>query len=458
MDVSRYVRCISEVRFDEALDVIRENNPFPTVCGRVCFHPCETKCRRGQIDDPIAIRALKRLVAERADRKKFILNVESKKTGKRVAIVGSGPAGLTAGYYLARIGHEVTIFESLPVVGGMLRTAIPEFRLPRHIVDMDIRDIERAGVTIKTNSPIRSVLELKSQGYDAVFLALGAQAGIKGNIPGSDDPMVFDCLDLLRRLNLGGKSIDLGKKIMVVGGGNAAMDMARTAIRIGAEDVLVIYRRTRLEMTAEEEEVKQALTEGVHIEFLTSPVMIERQDGKLMVKCVKMKLGPVDRSGRPSPQPIAESEFWIAADSVIMSIGQAVILPESMECNVDKLNRIIVDEFTLETSQKGVFAGGDVVTGPASIVEAIGAGKLAAISIDRYLGGNGDVLQGLGVPETSTPKPVDMPEGEQPRIELPMRATKSRIKDWEEVEIGYDEEMAVKEANRCLRCDLEELG
>lgn len=457
IDVSRYVRCISEGRFDEALDVIRENNPLPTICGRVCFHPCETKCRRGQIDDPIAIRALKRLVAERADRKKPAFNIESKKTSKKVAIVGSGPAGLTAGYYLVRLGHEVTIFEALPVAGGMLRTAIPEFRLPRYIVDMDIRDIESVGVTIKTNTPIRSVMELKTQGYDAVFLALGAQEGIKGDIPGSDDPMVFDCLDLLRRLNQGDKSIEPGKKIVIVGGGNAAIDAARTSIRMGADDVLIIYRRTRLEMTASEEEIQEALAEGAHIEFLVSPLGIKRQDSKLVLECVRMKLGPVDRSGRPSPQPISGSEFKITADSVIMSIGQAVKLPEEMEVEVDSHNRIVVDKYTLETSLKGVFAGGDVVTGPNSIVEAIGAGKQAAISIDRYLGGDGDILRGLGVPEIPTPKQVEVSESEQPRVDLPMRPAKSRINDWEEVEIGYDEEMAMKEANRCLRCDMEEL-
>jgi len=277
VDVPRYIRFIAAGKPDEALAVIREKIPFPAVCGLVCFHPCEAKCRRGQLDEAIAIRMLKRYAAER-DTGVWKQNIKLKlATGKRVAIIGSGPAGLTAAYYLAKLGHSVTVFEALPEPGGMMRVAIPDYRLPKDILKAEIKEIEEIGVDIKTNTKIDSIDSLLGNGYDAIFVATGAHRGINIGVEGGDSPNVIECIDFLRDVSLGKEvkiGIKIGNKVAVIGGGNVAIDGARTALRLGAEEVTIIYRRTRAEMPASPEEVEEALAEGIQIYYLAAPTKI----------------------------------------------------------------------------------------------------------------------------------------------------------------------------------------
>jgi len=453
IDVPRYVRLIGESKFDEALAVVREKIPFPSVCGIACFHPCETKCARGRLDDPIAIMALKRFVAER-DNGLWKSKVKvAKATGKRVAIAGSGPAGLTAGYYLAKLGHGVTVFEALPVAGGMMRVAIPEYRLPGGVLDREIDEITSLGVEIKTGMKVESLEGLFNQGYDAIFLATGAHDELRMGVEGEDSPGVMPCLPFLRDAKLG-KGVSLGDKVVVIGGGNAAIDASRTASRLGAKDVTVIYRRSRAEMPASDDEVEEALVEGVDIQFLAMPTKIMRDNGQLKMECIRMKLGEVDASGRPRPEPIAGSEFDIYADTAIVAVGERADIPGQFGLKRGNGNIIGVNPETLATSQEGVFAGGDVVGGPASIIEAIAAGRRAAMSIDKYLGGEGEIEEVLAPPEGEV-KPLDadkLPE-ERQVPQAPTMPPSKRLFSFNMVERGYTEEEAVKEAKRCLRCD-----
>ena len=321
VDVPRYVRLIAKGDYDRALSVIQEKIPFPSVCGYVCIHPCEFKCRRGQLDEPISIRALKRFVADSA-RKGMPRPEIAPPSGKRVAVVGSGPAGLTAAYYLAKIGgHAVTVFEALPEAGGMMRVGIPRYRLPKDVLDAEINAVSQVGVEIRTNTRIDSVASLREQGYDAIFLALGRMLAPKCSVAGEDTPGVMDCVSLLRDVSLG-KKVKLGKKVAVIGGGNAAMDASRTALRLGAKKVTIFYRRTRDEMPAASDEISEALEEGVNIEFLTAPSKIWRNNGHINMSCIRMKLGDIDASGRRRPEPVAGSEFDEEFDAIIAAIGQ----------------------------------------------------------------------------------------------------------------------------------------
>lgn len=469
IDVPRYVRFIAAGRFAEAHAVIREKIPFPSVCGLVCFHPCEAKCRRALIDEAIAIRALKRAAAERDDGRWKLRVKRSLPTGKRVAIVGSGPAGLTAAYYLARKGHAVTVFEAFEKPGGMMRYGIPEYRLPHDILDAEISEIEAAGVEIITGKKIESLEELAD--FDAIFLALGAHRGIKLGIPGEDEVGVLDCIDFLRRVKLG-YPVELGERVAVIGGGNAAIDAARTALRLGADadqevldasrmarrlgakDVRILYRRSPTEMPASPEEVREAMAEGVQIEFLTAPIKMSKENGSVRVDCVRMRLGPVDASGRRQPEPIPGSEFSIYVDRVISAIGEAPEIPEGFGLRQTEWGTLVVDPDTLMTERAGVFAGGDVVTGPASVIEAIAVGRRAASSIDRYLGGDGDISEILIAPEED--EPFELEEGERRRVPIRTLAIQERLGGFREVELGYTAEEAISEARRCLMCDLEE--
>lgn len=452
IDVPRYVRLIANGRFAEALAVIREKIPFPSVCGWVCFHPCEAECRLNDVDAPVAIRALKRFVAERpwsgAEQTATV-----KPTGKRVAIVGSGPAGLTAAHYLAKLGgHAVTVFEALPETGGTMRTGIPTYRLPPHVLNAEISEIRKVGVDIKTNHRVDSVDELFQQDYNAVFLAVGARRGIKLGIEGEKQAGIIDAVTFLKEVNLGGKP-NVGKRVIVVGGGNAAIDAARTALRLGTPKVTVIYRRSRAEMPASPEEIEEALHEGVDIIYLAAPTRAERTDGTIRMECLRMELGEPDASGRRSPKPIPGSQFTIEADTVIAAIGQMPELPVQMGLAVDKDNALVIKPDTLETSRAGVFAGGDAVTGPASVIEAIAAGRKAAAAIDRYLGGSGAIEELLAPPEGEvTPLKPSLPLGE--RKVIPSLAIAERLKGFSAVELPLTEEMAIAQAMRCLRCDL----
>jgi len=452
IDVPRYIRLIAEGKFGEAVAVVREKVPFPAVLGYVCLHFCEAKCRRGEIDESLAIRLLKRFAAEHDT---GLWKQNSKvlpPSGKKVAVVGSGPAGLTAAYYLTKLGHEVTVLEASPVVGGMMRLGIPEYRLPREVLDREIEEIKAVGVEIRTNNKVESLDDLFQQGCNAIFVSIGANRGIDMGIEGEDTAGAVSGVDFLREVNLG-KKVDVGNKVLVVGGGNTAIDASRTALRLGAKEATIAYRRTRAEMPASAEEISEALKEGVKIVYLVTPVKVISLDGKLKVEFIRMELGGVDESGRRRPIPVKGSEFVGEYDTIIKAIGERPEVPDGYALSVGRGGGIAVDSDTLATSREGVYAGGDAITGPASVIEAIAAGRQAAISIDRYLGGRGDLDEQLAPPEEVIPFTIE--EGERYRPPMNMLPLDKR-KDFAQVELGFDEAKATEEAKRCLRCDLEE--
>ncbi len=454
IDIPRYVHYAAQGRYSEALAVVREKVPFPGSLGRVCIHPCEAACRRGQLNDPIAIKYLKRIAFDRGDERWKLNSKVARPTGKRVAIVGAGPAGLTAGYYLAKSGHSVTVFEALPEPGGMMRVGIPEYRLPRHVLNSEIRDIQEAGVDIRTNTRIESIDSLTEQGYDAILLAVGAHQGTRMGVEGEELSGVMDGASFLREVNLG-KEVALGNRVAVIGGGNSAIDSARVTHRLGAKEVTIIYRRTRAEMPASAEEVEEALHEGISIVFLAAPSRITEQNGVLELECIRMRLGEPDASGRRRPEPIIGSKFTQECDSVIAAIGQVPEIPSQFGVRIGRGNTLQIDNETLQTSREGVFAAGDAVTGPASVIEAIAAGRQAASSIDRYLGGSGVIDETLILAEEDRGwlgKDEDF--SDKRRVEMLCLAVKQRRGNFAEVELGFTDEMAVEEAGRCFRCDL----
>ena len=381
IDIPRYVRLIGEGKFAESLATIKQSMPFPGILGRVCFAPCEDNCRQAKQEEPIAIRTLKRFAYDHAT---YEEKLTAKQTGKRVAIIGSGPAGLAAAYYLAKMGHGVTIFEVLPEAGGMLRAGIPAYRLPRKILDGEIEMVKNLGVEIKTNTKVESLDTLFKDGYQAVLVATGAHQGIKLGVEGEDHPKVMECIDFLRDVNFG-KTVKLGDSVVVIGGGNAAIDSARTALRSGSKEVTILYRRTRAEMPADAEEVEEAIKEGVKIEFLAAPKKVFSKNGAIALENIRMKLGAPDASRRPRPEPIEGSEFKVDVDSVIAAIGQAPKVPEQFNIEIGRFGNVIVAEGdTFATSKEGIFAAGDAVSGPRTVIEAVAAGLKAADSIDRY--------------------------------------------------------------------------
>lgn len=441
VNVPRYIRFIREEKFDQALAVIRESIPFPAVCGYACVHPCESKCGRNQYDQPVAIRLLKRAAADNSNGawKEKVKNAAP--TGKKVAVIGSGPCGLTAAYYLTGKGHKVTVFEAMPGAGGMLRYGIPRYRLPNEIIDREIALITGRGVEIKTGSPVSSAEGLLKE-YDAVFAATGAWLTPRMEVedPGS---AVIDGVSFLRAVNTGGE-VNIGKKVLVVGGGNTAIDAARASIRLGAKEVVLVYRRTRAEMPADPEEIKDALEEGVRMEFLAVPVKVA--EGKAL--CQKMKPGPKDASGRPRPVPVEGSLFSIECDTVIAAVGQAAEGPAlGLPANAD--GTVAVSQgFT--AGREGIFAAGDAVTGPSSIIKAIAQGKEAAKAIDKYLGGDGCLRETLaqGHGESSKPAPMGSHRPATETVEFG-----KRLYTFDLVEKGYSKNTAVREAKRCLGCD-----
>jgi len=452
IDVPRYVRLCGEGKFAEALAVIREKVPFPGVLGRVCIHPCETACRRAGLNESISIKFLKLAATERDDKHWKQHAKSSPPTGKKVAVIGAGPGGLTAGYYLAKQGHSVTAFEVLPVAGGMMRVGIPDYRLPPEKLDAEIEEIKAAGVDIKLNTRVESIESLFEQGYDAVFAAPGAHRSMKMGVDGEDSPGVFDGATFLREANLG-KKIDVGEKVAVIGGGNVAIDAARVSLRIGAKKVTIVYRRTRAEMPASAEEVEAALEEGIEILFLAAPVKIDREGNQVKLTCTRMELGEPDASGRRRPVPIKGSEFATEFSSVIASIGQTPDIPADFKLKLGRGNTIQANSETLATSSKGVWAGGDAVSGPASVIEAIAAGRQAAASIDKYLGGTGDIEEVLEPKREYNPC-VGKEEGffECTKAIMPALSVKERVENFDEVELGLSDEAAIKEGKRCLQC------
>jgi NADPH-dependent glutamate synthase beta subunit-like oxidoreductase len=410
----------------------------------------EITCLSGKLNGAISIRALKRFVADSDSGKWKQFSKKLLPTGKKVAIVGSGPAGLTAGYYLAKLGHSVTIFETLSKAGGMMRVGIPDYRLPKDVLDAEIEEIQSVGVDIKLNTRITSVDWLFRQGYHAAFLALGAHRGIKLGIEGDDNPDIIDGAAFLRNINSGVK-VNVGEKVAVIGGGNTAIDSARTAMRIGAKQVQIIYRRSQTEMPASDDEVNVAIQEGIKITFLAGPVKISKLSDKISLNCIRMKLGEIDQSGRRRPVPIKGSEFSKSYDKIIAAIGQTPDVPSTFSVKTNADNTLQVDNSTLAASRQSVWAGGDAVTGPATVIEAIAAGRKAASAIDKYLGGTGIIDEKLTkARRIIVPDVEDFPG--KTRVETPYLIPKRRKGNFSEIELCLTEPSAVEESNRCLHC------
>jgi formate dehydrogenase (NADP+) beta subunit len=453
INVPLYVYLAGEGKYQDSLAVVREKVPFPGSLGRVCIHPCEEACRRGALNEPISIKFLKRFVADRDDGswKKFSRRLP--KTGKKTAVVGAGPAGLTAAYYLAKCGHEATVFEALPVAGGMMRVGIPDYRLPPEVLEKEIDEIREVGVDIKLNTRVDSVDSLFEQGFEAVFLSPGAHRGMKLGIPGEDSPGVLDGAAFLRKVNLGEK-VDVGDSVAVIGGGNVAIDSARVALRLGAKDVSILYRRTRNEMPASPEEVEAAIEEKINLIFLVAPQKIEAKNGRLSLTAVRMELGEPDASGRRRPVPINGSEFTMDFSTIVGAIGQSPEVPEGFSVKTGRGNTIHANPETMATSRAGVWAGGDAVSGPDSVIRAIAAGRKAAAAMDKYLGGAGIIDE-----ELTAERKIGLCAGitaegfvEMPRVEMPYLPPEQTAHNFAEVETGLTEEGAVYEGRRCFQC------
>ncbi len=448
---------IKEKRFSEALDIVRNAIPFAGVLGRVCTSPCEAKCERGAFDESLSIRNLHRFLAD-YEREHGATKVEKIKKDKeeKIAVVGAGPAGIACAYDLAKLGYPVTVFEAREESGGLLRWGIPEYRLPRDVLREEISRVEGLGVKILTGKPVKSIGTLRNRGFKAVFLATGAPVSTKLGVEGEDAKGVFHALDFLNQVN-SGESVDLGTKVAIIGGGNAAVDSARVAKRLGARTVTLIYRRSRLEMPAIPSEIEEAEKEGVNLMLLATPIGFIMSDGVLeSIRCIKMRLGEPDASGRRRPIPIPESEFEVHVDNVIIAVGQMVSPTSILKgLEVTQWDTIAVDPITLQTSLEGVFAGGDVVSGPTTVVEAVAAGIEAAKSIDRYVQG---VDLSEGRPEIL--RLVPSAEVDKTRAEIAERAVmptinaKFRKKNFSEVETGFALKTAVAEAERCFNCAL----
>ncbi|MCX7974319.1 MAG: NAD(P)-binding protein [Candidatus Aminicenantes bacterium] len=471
-EAAGYIALVAKGKFAEAARLIRQQNPLPEICSRVCYHPCESECNRRLVDEPIAIKNIKRFVMDWELKQKGSLEppkIEIKREEK-IAIIGSGPSGLACAHDLALKGYAPTIFEKLEVVGGMLAVGIPKYRLPREILNREIDYIKKMGVTIKTNLALGkdfSIEDLFNQGFKAVYIATGAHKSLKMDIPGEDLAGVWHGVDFLRNVNLG-KPQAVGERVAVVGGGNTAIDAARTALRLGAKEVTILYRRTRKEMPAEEAEIRAAEEEGVKIKYLIAPIEVLGKEGKICgVRCIRMELGEPDSSGRRRPVPVKGSEHDLAFDTLLIAVSQAPeidFISDKTPFKTTRWGTLEVNPETLETNIKGVFAGGDVVLGPATVIAAISDGKRAAEAIDKYL--NGEPLVDFkthrakklprrdenGRPHRFAPTFKETPK--KSRIKMKEISLESRLKTFEEVELGFSQEEAIKEAERCLNCGL----
>ncbi|MFC2036226.1 FAD-dependent oxidoreductase [Chloroflexota bacterium] len=457
-----YVALIAKGKFTEALDLITKSAPFPRVLGRVCHHPCESKCTRGKIDEAVSICALKRFAANsdftEASLRRALDNGIRPTGPPTVAIIGAGPAGLTAARDLAQLGYRSTIFEALPVAGGMISVGMPRFRLPREVRQADIDDILKMGIEIRTSTPIGPELtlqDLQNQGYKAILIATGAHKNQRLGIAGENLAGVINSIAFLRSLNLK-ESVTIGSKVAVIGGGYTAIDSARTAIRLHCDQVLILYRRSLEEMPSNPDEVAEARDEGVDIEYLVAPVRIVGQGGRVVgIDCIRMALGESDKSGRRRPIPIEGSEFFIEVDTVIVAVGQKPDLSfiEEDITITESRGHIVVDHHTMATQSPGIFAAGDVAGEPAPMISAIADGRRAAVSIDKYLGGDG--LKKEYTKRKEAPVEVNLDEIFIPSVEhqqMPSLLPAARIGNFEEVELGFNTETAIREANRCLNC------
>ncbi|MBW2483339.1 MAG: FAD-dependent oxidoreductase [Deltaproteobacteria bacterium] len=469
LDIPKYVELIKDAKFAESLTVIRERLPIAGIVGRVCFRPCEKHCRRGNLDESISIKALKRFVADHeiAEQKEPEYEIApSEKTGK-VAIIGAGPAGITCAYHLARAGHEITIYEALDEPGGMSAVGIPDYRLPRNILHAEVQQIQKMGVAINYGQTIGNDLTLSQleNEFDAVFIGIGAQDSTKIGIEGEDQEYqgVIPGLAYLREVNAGADPYPQGKKVVVIGGGNVAIDCVRCSLRTGKEDIHLVYRRTRSEMPADEVEIHDAEEEQVQFHFLTAPVRIRAEEGKVVgLECIKMELGEPDDSGRPRPVPVEGSEFVFDCDTIISAIGQQVdlaLLAGMDDVQTSPWKTIVVDEYTKQSSRPKIFVAGDCETGPDALITACAGGRRASHSIDRFING-----QPLDYDDShyfdklfETVKVFDPDEEilkveSKPRFKPGMLPPETRKSNFDEVEQGLSAQEAVAEAERCLRC------
>ncbi len=455
----QYISAIREKNYDLAFELNRGDNLFPAVLGRICVHPCEEKCRRGLLLDlPISICSLKRACAD------FETHVHQKepaveKRNQRVAVIGAGPSGLSAANDLARLGYSVTIYESFPIPGGMLNVGIPPYRLPREVVQQAIEEVRQLGVEILTGTPIGRELNLESlrKTYNAVYIAAGAHKAEKLGIAGEDLQGVIHGVTFMRMVNLK-EDMKIGERVAVVGGGNTAMDAARSSIRLGAREVFILYRRTREEMPVDPRELEEVEEEGIHVLYLTQPIRVLSKDGTRVsgIRCVRNRLGDPEKDGRRRPIPVEGTEFDIAIDLLIPAVSQSPdisFLPEEIGLEISKWDRLSVNPETFETNVRGILAGGDFVTGPRDVIRVIADGRKAALSIHRHL--SGEVFQRKPAYFTPISEVRIDPNLERiPRQRMDALPLQERQSLDREVELGFSKEAAEREAVRCLQCHL----
>jgi formate dehydrogenase major subunit len=468
LDISGFIHLLLENRPDEAIKLIKETIPLPAALGRVCPAPCEEACRRQTLESPVSICCLKRYVGDQdlTSGKKYIPETKPD-TGKKVAIIGAGPAGLSAAFYLRQAGHSVTIFDAHPKPGGMLRYGIPAYRLPRDILDAEIGVIEEMGAKFEQNKFYGKDFDfkyLKDHDFHAVFIAVGAQASTNMGIPGEEEGGMLAGTEFLADISKGAK-IDVGERVVVVGGGNTAIDAARTCLRMKTKEVIILYRRTHKEMPANEIEIAEAEKEGVKFHYLAAPVSMNRTKNGIDLLCIEMELGKPDSSGRRRPTPIKGSEFTIKASTIISAIGQKVDVTnyEMKNYNLTRWNTIDVNPSTFETSVAGVFAGGDCVSGADVAVRALAMGKKISYIVDQYLGTGrviGEVIEfdsKMGDLE-EVPEEIFADVEKKERVKQPAVKVTERVNTFEEVELGFDYELALQEARRCLGCGCSSAG
>ena len=453
VDIPGYIALVKEERCADAVRLIRKDNPFPTACAYICEHPCEARCRRNMVDDALNIRALKRYAVDQAG---DVPQPDcADPTGKKVAVIGGGPGGLSAAYYLALMGHKVTVYEKRKRLGGMMRYGIPSYRLPREKLDQEIQSILSLGIEVHTGISVGqdvSFEELKRE-YDSLYISIGAQTDKKTGIPGEDSAGVISAVELLRRIGDEELPDFTGQEVAVIGGGNVAMDVTRSAIRLGAKKVSCVYRRRLEDMTAQMEEVEGAVAEGAEILALHAPTRIEAgENGKVRALWVQPQvIGEVDRaSGRPKPYAADTEERRIPADIIIVAVGQGIESAglEQSGIQIQRGGRLMANPTTQLSEMEGIFAGGDCVTGPATVIRAIAAGKVAAANIDEYLGFHHEITAAVEVP---SPRFNDLrPTG---RVSNAERDADERKRDFQCIECGLSHEEAMQESGRCLRCD-----
>ena len=452
VDIPGYIALINAGRYDDAVRLVRKDNPFPTACAYICEHPCEARCRRNMVDDPVNIRGLKRYAVDHAGDVPQPSCAPS--TGKTVAVVGGGPGGLSSAYYLSLMGHKVTVYEKQKMLGGMLRYGIPSYRFPREKLDAEIASILSLGIEVKTEVDVGtdpSLDDLRRQ-YDCLYLSIGAHTDKKTGIPGEDSHGVVSAVELLRHIGDGEMPDFTGMNVVVIGGGNVAMDVTRSAIRLGSKKVSCVYRRRQADMTAQQEEVEGAIAEGAEILTLQAPLRIEANEaGNVAALWTQPQvIGEVDAMGRPRPTTADVEPKRIPADLIIVAIGQGIETHgfEQIGVKIQRGGTLLADASTQLPDVEGVFAGGDCVTGPATVIRAIAAGKAAAANIDVYLGFNHEIEADISIP---TPDLSDLrPRG---RINTTMRDASERKHDFQCIECGFTSEEAEKESSRCLRCD-----